>query len=84
MKDKANNAVVFDKPTYEKLFKEVPTYKLITPSILVDRLRISGSLARAAILDMEKQGLVKAVALHHGQKIYTRATKAEEETEVVA
>jgi small subunit ribosomal protein S25e len=61
------------------LFKEVPTYKLITPSVLVDRLRISGSLARLAILELEKQGLVKSVALHHGQKIYTRATKAEDE-----
>ena len=25
-----NNLVLFDKPTYEKLLKEVPTYKLIT------------------------------------------------------
>ena len=71
--------VVFDKPTHEKFLKEVPTYKLITPSVLVDRLRISGSLARAAILEMEKQGLVKAVALHGAQKIYTRATKVEGE-----
>ena len=67
--------VVFDKPTHEKLFKEVPTYKLITPSVLVDRLRISGSLARAAIIEMEKQGLVKAVSIHGSQRIYTRATK---------
>ena len=49
VKDKANNAVVFDKQTYDKLYKEVPTYKLVSPSILVDRLRISGSLARMAI-----------------------------------
>jgi small subunit ribosomal protein S25e len=71
--------VVFDKPTHEKLLKEVPTYKLITTSVLVDRLRISGSLARTAILEMEKEGLVKVVALHGAQKIYTRATKAEDE-----
>ena len=67
--------VVFDKPTHEKLLKEVPTYKLITPSVLVDRLRISGSLARAAIIEMEKEGLVKAVSMHGSQRIYTRATK---------
>merc|ERR1719427_2282588 len=31
-RDKLNNAILFDKPTYEKLLKEVPSYKLITPS----------------------------------------------------
>ncbi|KAJ3313086.1 hypothetical protein HDV04_002403 [Boothiomyces sp. JEL0838] len=75
VKDKANNAVVFDKPTYDRLFKEVPTYKLVTPSILVDRLRLNGSVARAAIKELEKQGIIKAVTLHGAQKIYTRATK---------
>ncbi|KAJ3262062.1 hypothetical protein HK103_003918 [Boothiomyces macroporosus] len=78
VKDKANNAVVFDKPTYDRLFKEVPTYKLVTPSILVDRLRLNGSVARAAIKELEKQGIIKAVTLHGAQKIYTRATKRAE------
>eukprot|EP00842_Homolaphlyctis_polyrhiza_P001218 jgi/Hompol1/2097/HPOL_002045-RA len=77
-KDKANNAVVFDKPTYEKLFKEVPTYKLITTSVLVDRLRINGSLARAAIRELESKGLIRLVSNHRSQALYTRATKAEE------
>jgi small subunit ribosomal protein S25e len=79
VKDKANNAVVFDKPTYERLFKEVPTYKLVSTSVLVDRLRINGSLARAAIKELEKQGLIKPVVLHGAQILYTRATKGEEE-----
>jgi hypothetical protein len=29
-KDKANNAVVLDKPTYDRIIKEVPTFKMIT------------------------------------------------------
>merc|ERR1712038_1921609 len=33
-RDKLNNLVLFDKGTYDKLYKEVPTYKLITPSIV--------------------------------------------------
>jgi small subunit ribosomal protein S25e len=78
VKDKANNAVVLDKPTYDKLFKEVPTYKMISPSILVDRLRINGSLARACIKELEKQGIVKVVMVHGAQKIYTRVIKDEE------
>ncbi|KAI8799421.1 S25 ribosomal protein-domain-containing protein [Cladochytrium replicatum] len=78
VKDKANNAVVFDKTTYEKLLKEAPTYKLITPSVLVDRLRINGSLARVAIRDLEAKGLIRRVSKHNSQLIYTRATKVEE------
>lgn len=29
------------QPTYEKLLTEVPKYKMITPSVLADRLRVS-------------------------------------------
>lgn len=72
-KDKANNAVIFEKATYDKMIKEVPTYKLISPSILVDRLRINGSLARLAIRDLVSKGLIKAVSTHKSQLIYTRA-----------
>ncbi|KAJ3222801.1 40S ribosomal protein S25 [Clydaea vesicula] len=75
VKDKANNAVVFDKATYDRMLKEVPTYKLVTPSVLVDRLRVNGSLARLAIKDLEAKGLIRLVSAHGSQLIYTRATK---------
>ncbi|KAL8553170.1 hypothetical protein ACS0TY_001712 [Phlomoides rotata] len=39
-KEKVNNNVLFDKATYDKLLVEAPKYKLITPSILSDRLRV--------------------------------------------
>ncbi|KAG9306630.1 hypothetical protein G9A89_004177 [Geosiphon pyriformis] len=74
VKDKANNAVILDKPTYDKLFKEVPTYKLITPSVLVDRLRVNGSLARVAIRELEEKGLIRKISTHGSQIIYTRST----------
>ncbi|KAL3635140.1 hypothetical protein CASFOL_019687 [Castilleja foliolosa] len=38
-KKKVNNLVLFDKSTYDKLLSEAPKYKLITPSVLSDRLR---------------------------------------------
>ncbi|KAF9106458.1 40S ribosomal protein S25 [Mortierella sp. AM989] len=79
VKDKANNAVVLDKATYDKLMKEVPTYKLISPSVLVDRLRVNGSLARTAIRELVKLGLIVPVSTHGAQWIYTRATGVEEE-----
>ncbi len=35
--------VLFDQATYDKLLVEVPKYKLITPSVLSDRLRVRSS-----------------------------------------
>ena len=74
MKDKANNAVTLDKLTMEKLTKEIPTAKLITPSVLVDRLRVNGSVARRALRYLADKGLIKPVCKHQAQLIYTRAT----------
>ncbi|KAG6590412.1 40S ribosomal protein S25-2 [Cucurbita argyrosperma subsp. argyrosperma] len=73
-KEKVNNMVLFDQGTYDKLLVEVPKYKLVTPSILSDRLRINGSLARRAIKDLMARGLIRMVSAHGSQEIYTRAT----------
>jgi len=32
--------VLFDQATYDKLLTEAPKFKLITPSILSDRMRV--------------------------------------------
>merc|ERR1712061_786753 len=77
-RDKLNNLVLFDKPTYEKLLKEVPTYKLITPSIVSERLKVRGSLARKALNGLVQKGLIRQVVQHHAQLIYTRVTKDED------
>ncbi|XP_002163815.1 small ribosomal subunit protein eS25 isoform X1 [Hydra vulgaris] len=74
VRDKLNNMVLFDKATYEKLYKEVPQYKLITPSVVSERLKIRLSLARAALVEMKNNGKIREVSVHHAQKIYTRAT----------
>ena len=66
--------VLFDQATYDKLLTEAPKYKLITPSVLSDRLRINGSLARRAIRDLMAKGLIRLVSAHASQQIYTRAT----------
>merc|ERR1712071_709319 len=39
VRDKLANACVFDEATYDKVMKEVPNYKVITPSIVSDRMR---------------------------------------------
>merc|ERR1712223_1159891 len=77
-RDKLNNLVLFDKATYDKLLKEVPTYKLITPSIVSERLKVRGSLARKALTELVQKGLIKQVVQHSAQTIYTRVTKDEE------
>eukprot|EP00244_Chara_vulgaris_P002528 TRINITY_DN144_c0_g1_i1.p3 TRINITY_DN144_c0_g1~~TRINITY_DN144_c0_g1_i1.p3 ORF type:complete len:109 (-),score=33.58 TRINITY_DN144_c0_g1_i1:259-585(-) len=73
-KEKVNNMVLFDQATYDKLVTEVPKYKLITPSVLSDRLRITGSLARNGIKELMARGVIRLVSAHANQQIYTRAT----------
>ncbi|URE49114.1 40S ribosomal protein [Musa troglodytarum] len=73
-KEKVNNAVLFDQASYDKMLSEVPKYKQITPSVLSERLRINGSLARRAIKDLMARGAIRMVSAHASQQIYTRAT----------
>lgn len=56
VRDKLNNLILFDKATYDKLYKEVPSYKLITPAVVSERLKIRGSLARRALLELHGKG----------------------------
>jgi small subunit ribosomal protein S25e len=56
VRDKLNNQVLFDKATYDKLLKEVPAYKLITPSVVSERLKVRGSLARKALDELLQKG----------------------------
>ncbi|CAH3186729.1 unnamed protein product, partial [Porites evermanni] len=78
VRDKLNNLVLFDKATYDKLYKEVPSYRLITPSVVSERLKIRGSLARRGLEELLSKGLIREVSRHHSQLIYTRATKGSE------
>merc|ERR1711862_151624 len=70
--------------TYDKLYKEVPTYKLITPSIVSERLKVRGSLAKRALDEMAEKGLIKRVSAHRSQLIYTRMIKDEAGTRLRA
>ncbi|CAL5358753.1 unnamed protein product [Camellia sinensis] len=67
----------FRKATYDKLLSEASKHKLVTPSILSDRLRINGSLARKAIKDLMARGSIRMVSTHASQPIYTRATNTQ-------
>ncbi|CAH1400647.1 unnamed protein product [Nezara viridula] len=59
VRDKLDNQVLFDNVTYEKLLKEVPAYRLITPSIVSERHKVRGSLARKALTELLNKGVEK-------------------------
>ena len=75
VKDKSNHAVILDKGTAEKLQKDVQSYRLITVAVLVDRLKINGSLARAALHDLEEKGVIKKVVAHSSGNIYSEYSR---------
>merc|ERR1711942_537533 len=75
VRDKLNNLVLFDKATYDKLLEEVPTYKLITPSVVSERLKVRGSLARAGLKELLQKGLILLFDNPGRPDIYTRAVK---------
>ena len=60
MKEKLNNLVLFDKATYDKMLADVPKLKLITPSIISEKLKVSGSLARKAVKELTAKNLIRA------------------------
>ena len=55
--------------------KEVSNYKLITPAVVSEQLKICGFLARAALQELLSKGLIKLDSKHRAQVIYTRNTK---------
>ena len=74
VKEKLANLVLFDKATYEKMLTDVPKQKLITPSIISEKLKVNGSLARKAVKELLSKGLIRPILTHKQQCIYTRAT----------
>lgn len=55
-------------------FPYSPQMKLVTPSALVERLKINVSLARAACKQLAAEGKLNVVEDHHAQRIYTRVS----------
>ncbi|SPO03306.1 probable 40S ribosomal protein S25 [Cephalotrichum gorgonifer] len=72
VKDKAQHAVILDKATSERLYKDVQSYRLVTVATLVDRMKINGSLARRCIKDLEEKGMIRPIVEHSKMGIYTR------------
>lgn len=83
VRDKKNHAVVFDQPLYDKLMKEATKkLKVITIYGLVEQYKINCSLARKAVAELLKKGLVKPIVHESGMIIYTKSDKEPEVKEV--
>merc|ERR1711988_1909303 len=54
VREKLNNMVVFDQNTYDRMMKEVATFKLVSASAISERLKINGSLTRRSIQELLK------------------------------
>ena len=79
VKDKAQHAVLLDKATSDKLYKDVQSYRLVTVATLVDRLKVNGSLARKCIKELEEKGLIKPVVTHSKMQIYSTSSHYSEQ-----
>merc|ERR1711894_756507 len=72
VRDKLQNAALFDKPTWDKFKKEVPGYKMITPAVCSERMKVRASLAKFGLRQLHEEGLIEAVTVHAAQSIYTK------------
>ena len=71
-RDKVDNKVLFSKEQWERFNSEVPKMKLITVSTVVEKIKISGGLARRALNEMAEEGHIRPVCVSRAQRIYTR------------
>ncbi len=72
MKEKVNNQYFIDTKLYERILKEISKDKLITPSSLTARFRISCSLAKKILLELSKKKFIKAIRISAKESIFTR------------
>merc|ERR1712193_465699 len=65
VKDKLNNKVFLDEPTWKAIQKDMPNMGLITTATVSDKFKIIGSLARPLIKQFYADGKIKKVGSGH-------------------
>lgn len=78
-RDKVDNKVLLSKEQYDRMHEEVPKMKLITVSAVVEKLKVSGGLARRSLRVLSEEGKIRPVLLSRAQVIYTRNVGEDEE-----
>merc|ERR1712224_1145606 len=72
LKSKVENMSLLNSDNLAKLYNEVVSYKMISKSILAERLNIKMSVAGCAINELLNKGLISTVVKHSRQGLYTR------------
>jgi ribosomal protein S25 len=75
-KDKRDYASVLLAEVAAEIEKNVPRSKLITPSKLADRYKISLTVARKVLMELQKEGRLVALIDDHSLKAYGRTSEA--------
>merc|ERR1712087_807025 len=84
VKDKLNNEVFLDKKRYEKFCNEIPKIRTITRAIIIEKYKVNGSVARALIADLARQGKIEAMGTQHSKFSLHRGTQSKSPAEVAA
>eukprot|EP00347_Sterkiella_histriomuscorum_P008543 403344693 len=72
IKEKLNNAVFLDAKAYERIVKEAPKFQNLTVSIVSDKFKVNGAVARKVLRDLHAKALIKQVGDHHSSfTLYT-------------
>merc|ERR1711904_669204 len=74
-REKVNKICLFENDLFKKFTSDVSKYKMISVSVLSDRLNINGSLARATIKELAKKKLISKVVSHNSFCLYVAETK---------
>mmetsp|Transcript_21548 Transcript_21548/g.33222 ORF Transcript_21548/g.33222 Transcript_21548/m.33222 type:complete len:113 (-) Transcript_21548:55-393(-) len=78
-RDKVDNKVLLTKEQNDRLYSEVPKMKLITTSGVVEKLKVSGGLAKRVLRILAEEGQIRPVIVSSSQVIYTRSIVEEGE-----
>mmetsp|Transcript_10299 Transcript_10299/g.20601 ORF Transcript_10299/g.20601 Transcript_10299/m.20601 type:complete len:88 (+) Transcript_10299:14-277(+) len=72
IKEKSNNQVFLDKTAFEKILNELLKYKIISPSVLTEKFRISCSLAKQILRELFNLEIIREINKSSKQLIYTK------------
>lgn len=78
-KEKVDNACFLDQATYDKILTAIPKLgKHISTSIVIDKFKVLGSIARIMLKRCEENGTLKRTESHSRQALYYPAVAAVE------
>ena len=67
VKDKLNNAVFLDAKSWENISKTAPKLQALTISIIADKYKVNGSVARRILTELHSKGLIRQAGDHHAK-----------------